>query len=191
MPKTGAALNVDFECSVGLFKNDVKQYIPLKIKQGNIFETVSTVTPGTKFKMEIKNSVECYTYIFGQDTDGSSYTLFPYPDSANPSKTAFSPYCGITGYRLFPRGKSLTPDNIGKKDIFALVVTKQPIDWYATNTAINKSSKSSYGEKVAEAVHATDISSVNFSAGSNGSINFKAGKSQQNAVVSVVEVDKP
>ena len=79
MPKRGAATNISFEAAIGLVKTDDKQYIPLKLKAGNIFETVSTVAPGTRFKMEIKNSTECYTYIFGQETDGSSYTLFPYP----------------------------------------------------------------------------------------------------------------
>ena len=190
MPKRGAALNVGFECTVGLVKNDNKQYIPLKIKAGNIFETVSTVAPHTKFKMEIKNSTECNIYIFGQETDGSSYTLFPYPDKTDGSKTAFSPYCGITGYRLFPRGKSLVPDSIGHQDIFAVVVTKQPIDWYATNTAISKSSAGDYGAKVMEALRGSAINNVRYATGNGGTINFKADNGQQNAVLCVVEVDK-
>ncbi len=190
MPKRGAALNVGFECAIGLVKNDNKQYIPLKIKGGNVFETVSTVAPRTKFKMEIKNSTECNIYIFGQETDGSSYTLFPYPDKADPTKTAFSPYCGITGYRLFPRGKSLVPDSIGHKDFFAIVVTKQPLDWYATNTAISKSSGADYGAKLMDALRSNNNSNVNFSTGNNGTINFKAANDQQGAVFCIVEVDK-
>ena len=190
MPKRGAALNTNFECNIGLIKNEGKQYIPLKIKTGNIFETVSTVAAGTKFKMEIKNSTECNIYIFGQETDGSSYTLFPYPDHTDATKTAFSPYCGITGYRLFPRGKSLVPDNAGNKDVFAIVVTKQPIDWYATNTAISKSSGADYGGKVMDALHGTAIPNIRFASGNGGTINFKADNSGQNAVLCVVEVNK-
>lgn len=190
MPKRGAALNVGFECTVGLVKNDNKQYIPLKIKAGNVFETMSTVTPGTKFKMEIRNSTECNIYIFGQETDGSSYTLFPYPDKADQTKTAFSPYCGITGYRLFPRGKSMVPDSIGHKDIFAIVVSKQPLDWYATNTAISKSSGADYAAKLADALHRNSNGNVNFSTGNGGTINFKANSNQQDAVFCIVEVDK-
>jgi hypothetical protein len=190
MPKRGAALNVGFECSIGLVRNDNKQYIPLKINAGNIFETVSTVAAGTKFKMEIKNSTECNIYIFGQETDGSSYTLFPYPDSAAKDKSHFSPYCGITGYRLFPRGKSLVPDNIGNKDVFAIVVSKQPIDWYATNTAISKSTAADYGGKVLNALQGSAISDVHFATGNGGTINFKANSTQQNAVICVVEVNK-
>ncbi len=190
MAKRGAALSVGFECNIGLVKNDNKQYIPLKIKTGNIFETVGTVAPGTKFKMEIKNSTECNIYIFGQETDGTSYTLFPYPDKTDPAKTAFSPYCGITGYRLFPRGKSLVPDNTGNRDIFAIVVTKQPIDWFSTNAAISKSTAPDYGTKVMEALRANTVNNVRFASGNGGTINFKSDNGQKNAVLCVVEVNK-
>jgi len=190
MPKRGMALNTGFECSIGLVRNDNKQYIPLRLSSGNVFESGSTVAPGTKFKMEIKNSTECYIYIFGQETDGSSYTLFPYPDKTDATKTAFSPYCGITGYRLFPRGKSLVPDSIGHKDVFAIVVSKQPIDWYSTNTAITKSSGSDYGSKLRDALGNVSQSGVQFSSGSGGTIQFKAGNTQQNVVYCLVEVNK-
>jgi Papain family cysteine protease len=190
MPRRGAAVNVAFEAAIGLVKNDDKQYIPLKLKGANIFETVSTVAPGTKFKMEIKNSTECYIYIFGQETDGSSYTLFPYPSKEDATKTAFSPFCGITGYRLFPRGKNLVPDNIGNKDLFAIVVTKQAIDWYAVNNAISKSAGAGYAAKVADALQQNAVSGIRFATGSGGTINFKADNSAQNAVLCVVEVNK-
>ena len=189
MPKRGAALNVSFECNIGLIM-DNKQYMPLKIKLGNSFETVNKITPGTKFKLEIKNSIECYTYIFGQETDGSSYTLFPYPSASAPTKTSFSPYCGITGYRLFPRGKSMAPDNVGTKDVFAIIVTKQPLDWYATNAAISKSAGSTFGDKITAALNGTTINNVNFATGNGGTIYFKTDNTQQNAVVTVVEVNK-
>ena len=188
MPKRGAGLNVAFECAVGLVANDSKSYIPLKLKAGNVFETVNKVAAGTRFKMEIKNSSECNIYIFGQETDGSSYTLFPYPDKTDGTKTAFSPYCGITGYRLFPRGKSMVPDNVGTKDIFAVVVTKQAIDWYSVNAAISKSTGTTYGDKVLAALNNT-AGSARYAAGSSGTINFKADNGA-NAVVSVVEVNK-
>ena len=190
MPKRGAAMSIGFEAAIGLVKTDDKQYIPLKLKAGNVFETVNTVAPGTKFKMEIKNSTECNIYIFGQETDGSSYTLFPYPKKEEPTKTAFSPFCGITGYRLFPRGKNLVPDNVGNRDVFAIVVTKQPIDWYSINNAITKSTGANYGAKVADALKQNAVSGVQFAAGSAGTINFKANNSSQNAVLCVVEVKK-
>jgi Papain family cysteine protease len=190
MPKRGAAVNVAFECNIGLVKNDDKQYIPLKLKTANVFETVNKIAAGTKFKMEIKNSTECNIYIFGQETDGSSYTLFPYPNKDDAAKTSFSPYCGITGYRLFPRGKSLVPDNVGTKDVFAAVVTKQAIDWYAVNNAISKSTQTNYAAKVAEALQQNAISNVSFATGTGGTINLKADNGTPNAVICVVEVNK-
>jgi hypothetical protein len=188
MPKRGAAVNVAFEAAIGLVKNDDKQYIPLQLKAGNVFETVGTVAPGTKFKMEIKNSTECNIYIFGQETDGSSYTLFPYPSKEDPTKTAFSPFCGITGYRLFPRGKSLVPDNVGNKDVFAIVVTKEAIDWYAVNNAISKNPGADYGARVANALQQNSVSGIRFATGTGGTINFRADNTD--AVVCVVEVKK-
>ena len=189
MPKRGAAANAAFECAIGLVKSDDKQYIPLRLKSGNVFETVNTVAPGTRFKMEIRNSIECYTYIFGQETDGSSYTLFPYPSKEDPAKTSFSPYCGITGYRLFPRGKNLVPDNVGNKDVFAIVVTRQPIDWYTINNAITKSTAADYAGKVADALHQNGMNNVHFAAGSGGTINFTTSN-QQEVVITLVEVNK-
>lgn len=190
MPKRDAANNVAFEAAIGLVKNDDQQYIPLKLKAGHVFETVGTIAPGTKFKMEIKNSSACYMYIFGQETDGSSYTLFPYPDKADPTKTAFSPFCGITGYRLFPRGKSLVPDNVGHKDVFAIVVTKQAIDWFAVNNAISKSTQFDYTAKVADALQLDALSGGRFTSGPAGTINFRSAISDQDVVFCTVEVTK-
>jgi hypothetical protein len=190
MPKRGAAVNVAFEAAIGLVKNDDKQYIPLKLQSGNVFETAGKVAPGTKFKMEIKNSTECNIYIFGQETDGSSYTLFPYPDKTDATKTSFSPYCGITGYRLFPRGKSLVPDNVGTKDIFAAVVTKEAIDWFAVNNAISKSTQTTYGAKVAAALQQNGQPNVSYATGNGGTISLKASTGTPAAVICIVEVNK-
>ena len=52
MPKRGAALNIDFECTIGLVNNDTKDYIPLKATTGNTFSTAAPVRKGTKFKIE-------------------------------------------------------------------------------------------------------------------------------------------
>ncbi len=190
MPKRGAAIQTNFDCSLGLVQDADKKYIPLKIRSGNIFETVSSVAPNTRFKIEIKNSTECYVYVFGQETDNSSYTLFPYPDAKEPNKSAFSPYCGITGYRLFPRKKSLAPDNVGKKDVFAIVVSKQPLEWYNINAAVSKSVQANYGDKVMQALAGSGSANAQFAAGSGGTINFRTANDVKNAVVTVVEVNK-
>jgi hypothetical protein len=113
MPAVGAAANKPFECEVGLVqvtfdgkKTVAGDYIPLKKSSENVFETTAQVKPGTRFKMEIRNESECYIYVFGKETDGSSYTLFPYPKAGDPGKTKYSPFCGIAGYRLFPEIKA-------------------------------------------------------------------------------------
>ena len=81
--------------SFGLVENKSMKNIPLKRISGGVFRTVNALQKGTRFKIEVRNNVECYTYILGEETDGSSYVLFPYTEK-------HSPYCGITGTRLFP-----------------------------------------------------------------------------------------
>lgn len=184
MPKRGAALNVDFECTVGLVNNDTKQYIPLRAGGSNNFTTVTPVKKGTKFKMEIKNAVECYIYLFTPNTAGSSFVLFPY-------KPVHSPYCGITGTRLFPRKESIRADSIGNKDFMGVVVSKQALDYNAVNAAINRSSQPTYAGKLNEAINAFSIKNVTYSNSNSGTIYFKADASERNNVVGcVVEINK-
>ncbi len=184
LPKMGAALNVDFECNIGLMNVNTKQYIPLRTGAGNIFTTTTPIKKGTKFKIEFKNALECYTYIFGQETNGSSYVLFPY-------KAIHSPYFGVTGYRLFPRKESLQLDSIGNKDFMAIVVSKKQLDYKALNAAISKSTQSTYAGKLNEAISDAVISNVKFNSTNTGNIYFKADASEQKSVVGcVVEINK-
>ncbi|GAB2826835.1 hypothetical protein GCM10027043_30550 [Ferruginibacter profundus] len=184
LPKTGAALKVDFECNIGLVNGATKQYIALRAGSGNVFTTTTPIKKGTKFRIELKNALECYAYIFGMETDNSSYVLFPY-------KPIHSPYFGVTGYRLFPRKEALMADSIGNKDFMAIVVSKQPLDYAALNAAINKSTQSTYAGKLNEAISGMAISNVKFSNSSTGNIYFKADASEQKNVVGcVVEIDK-
>lgn len=184
MPKRGAALNRSFECSVGLINNDSKQYIPLRAGSGNTFTTVSPVKKGTKFKMEIRNEVECYIYLFTPDAANKSFVLFPY-------KSSHSPYCGITGTRVFPRKESIRADEIGNKDFMGVVVSKQPLDYAALNTAINSSSQPTYAGKLNEAIKIAAIRNVQFNNTNDGTIYFKANAAEQNNVIGcVVEIDK-
>ncbi len=184
LPKSGAALNVDFECTIGLVNIDAKQYIPLKVSSGNTFATTTPIKKGTKFKIELKNALECYTYIFGQETTGTSYVLFPY-------NASHSPYFGITGYRLFPRKQSLQADDVGQKDYMAIVVSKKPLDYNALNAAITKSTQSTYVGKLNEALSTSSITNVKYNSTSTGNIYFKADASEQKSIVGcVVEINK-
>ena len=184
MPKRGAALNIDFECTIGLVTGDTKTYIPLKYTGTNNFATVSPVKKGTKFRIEIKNAVECYIYLFTPNTAGSSFVLFPY-------KPIHSPYCGITGTRVFPRNQAVRADSIGNKDFMGVVVSKQALDYNAVNAAINKSTQPTYAGKLNEAISAASIKNVQYNNGNAGTIYFKADATEKNNVVGcVVEIDK-
>ncbi|MDP4214120.1 MAG: C1 family peptidase [Bacteroidota bacterium] len=197
MQAVGAAADKPFECEVGLVevkfdgkKTIAGEYIPLKLSGGNVFETIAPVKPGTRFKMEIRNMSECYIYVFGRETDGSSYTLFPYPRTDDPSKTKYSPFCGITGYRLFPKDKSMTPDSIGTKDVMAVVVCKDSLNWYEINKKISQNPGSDYAGRLRAALGTTGTQGVEVSSSAKGNIRFAADGQHDRLVACLVEIDK-
>lgn len=180
LPKRGDMAARKFECAIGLVDNKTQQYIPLR-NSGNLFSTISPIAKGTRFKIEVQNAIECYIYIFGQETDGSSYVLFPY----TPKHTAF---CGITGYRLFPKSQSLEADAIGSKDYMAIVVTKEAIDYKKLNDVIN-AGQGDYSAKVSNALKGMTLSNVRYNS-DKGRIGFTAESENKNAVVSIIAIDK-
>lgn len=190
MPKTGSAAAQDLDCSIGLVESKSKQYIPLQLKNGNVFQTGSPITKGTQFKMEVKNSTSCYVYVLGMETDGSSYILFPYPMKNDPTKTKFSPYCGITGYRLFPRGMSMMADSIGDKDYMAVIVSKDSLNVFALNTAVNNQHNEGFAQAIHNAIKANAINNVHFSNTDQGTISFKIEAADKFAVDCIVEINK-
>jgi hypothetical protein len=145
---------------------------------------------GTHFKMEIKNSTECYIYVFGKETDGTSYTLFPYPTKEDPTKTRYSPFCGISGYRLFPKDKSMTPDSIGTKDEMAVVVSKQELDWNAINQQISQNPQTDFGSRLNTVLSSQLIRSVTFKTSGNGTMQFNVNGDDNKVVACIVEIDK-
>ncbi len=189
LPKRGPMANIPLECTIGLVINNNKQYIPFRNNGGNEFETTNPIHKGTRFKIELKNATECYIYLFGRDTDGSSYVLFPY---LRPGETIsrYSPYCGITGYRLFPRLQSLTADSIGNRDYMAIVTSRDSLDYDQLNQAINQSRQSSYAAKVNEALQNILIASARYSSGPNGTVYFKVDANDNKAVACVLAIDK-
>ncbi len=180
LPKRGATNQNKFSVSLGLVTNNSSEYIPLKVLSNNLFSS-ATIAKGTRFKMEITNNIECYIYVFGQETDGTSYTLFPY-------SAKHSPYCGITGTRLFPKTESMMADNEGNKDYIAVVVSKQELDYNALNSALNRSKQATYSGKLAEALGNNQVKSINFRSGDL--IQFECEANEKNAVGMVVEINK-
>ncbi len=125
--------------------------------------------------------MECYTYIFGEETDGSSYVLFPYT-------AKHSPYCGITGTRLFPKDHSLFADAKGRKDHFAIVVSKQKLDYNKLNQHFNNANGTTYQEKVSNTLQGELIENVNFTGGKT--IKFTTSSTTNNMVAVVLSVAK-
>ncbi|HTR27836.1 MAG TPA: C1 family peptidase, partial [Puia sp.] len=191
MQKTGAAAAAPLSCEIGLVQNDNKEYIPLHLNNNNIFETVTPLRIGTRFKMEIRNTGECYIYVFGKETDGTSYTLFPYPSPTNPEKTKYSPFCGITGYRLFPKDKSMTPDSIGRRDEIAVVVSATPLNWVGLNNTISQNAAGDYAERVNAALGEKLTRNIRFIASAKGNMQFTIPTADRSPVVAaIVEIDK-
>ncbi|BAV04223.1 cysteine protease [Filimonas lacunae] len=190
MPKSGTAASEELDCTVGLVEAKSKRYIPLQTTGGNVFSTKQAIAKGTTFKMEVKNSIACYVYVLGKETDGSSYVLFPYPMENDPAKTKFSPYCGITGYRLFPRGMSMQADTIGNKDYIAVLVSKEPLNVFQINEKVNNNRGAGFAAAVQKAVQSQTIGNIQFGNTSEGVIHFAATAANKNAVVCIVEIDK-
>lgn len=197
MEKVGAAAAAPLSCEIGLVqvhyegnKTLTGDYLPLQVKNDNVFETISPVKKGTRFKMEVKNSTECYVYVFGKETDGTSYTLFPYPRTDYPTKTKFSPFCGITGYRLFPKGKSLMVDSIGVRDQMAVVVSREPLDWYNLNNTISQNPRGDYGARVNAALGNRLVHNIKFTSSAKGNMQFTVDSKRDNAVATIVEISK-
>jgi len=197
MQRTGAAANVPFACEIGLVEvqyQDKKavtgDYIPLRTAGNNRFETVSPVAMGSKFKMEVKNSTECYIYVFAKETDGTSYTLFPYPTKEDPSKTRYSAFCGITGYRLFPKDKSMSPDSIGTRDIMAVVLSKEELDWHSINQQISKNPQTDYAARLNAALGGKLARDVRFQATAKGAMKFSVDNDENKVVACIVEMIK-
>ncbi|MBN1388069.1 MAG: C1 family peptidase [Bacteroidales bacterium] len=170
-------LNVE----IGLVVNATGQYIPLDYTSGITFTTTSTVRPETDFKVEITNSLECYAYIFGEETDGSSYVLFPYTQK-------HSPYCGITGTRIFPKDYSLYPDEQGNRDYIAVVVSVQKLDYNLLNDAISRSDGASYDQKVYNALKGELVKDIEYKGGRT--ISFSTNVAYRGTIALVIEIRK-
>ncbi|MFK7899952.1 MAG: C1 family peptidase [Cyclobacteriaceae bacterium] len=164
---------------IGLVVNNDKSYISLGKRSNSVFVTTQTLRKGTKFKMEITNSNACYVYIFGQETDGSSYVLFPYTKK-------HSPYCGITGTRLFPRDFSMRLDDVGSKDYIAVVLSKNPIDYNNMNRKISSARGGDYSSKLQQVIKNTSSTQINSGKQLSISTDFK----RTNMLGLVVEINK-
>lgn len=165
----------------GLYNTQAQQTLKLQRKDDMTFRTASPIRKGDKFKVLIANSVECYIYVFGQETDGSSYVLFPY----TPKHSA---YCGVTGTRLFPKDYSMVADEVGSQDYIAIVVSKEELNFEDFNQKINRSNGATYAAKLRDALGNKRARQVEFKQSAN--VAFEANTEQASAVGMVIEIPK-
>src|SRR6185436_6302636 len=108
----------------------------------------------------------------------------------DPSKTKYSPFCGITGYRLFPKDKSMMPDSIGTKDVMAVVVSKEPLDWFSLNQQISKNPQQDYAQRLNGALGANLIRAAIYQGNSKGIMQVKADGDGNKVVACIIEISK-
>lgn len=165
----------------GLLDLATEQTIPLAKSGESTFRSVKPIKKGDRFKVLVANTIECYTYVFGQEANGTSTVLFPYTEK-------HSAYCGITGTRIFPRDYSMVADEVGSTDYIAVVVSKKEIDFKQLNGRINSSRQKAYADKLKEALANERIERVTFKDGKT--VAFSADTKGKNAVGIVIALDK-
>jgi C1A family cysteine protease len=182
--------NDDFDVSFGLVYAESNAEIPLNQSKGNLFRTKNPLKKGDKFKIEVQNNVDCFVYVFGQETDGSSYILFPYLEEGE-KKSKYSPYCGIVGARHFPGGAAyLEADKIGSQDFMAVVVSKDELDYQELNERINRTPARDYLSKLNRAMGSMQITNPKFNLKASSVVFQGKTAGTQKAVGVVIAIDK-
>jgi hypothetical protein len=129
------------ELALGLLTRDEEGIFQREVSftstgEPGVFRTAGRLKKGAKegdrFRLMVSNNLECYVYIIGEESDGSCYILFPYTPK-------HSPFCGITGTRLFPKDHNLFPDDTGRIDRFAVLVSDKPVDYEQMVASLNAS----------------------------------------------------
>ena len=157
-------------------------HIALAHRGGRVFRTVSPVPKGTRFKVEVANNLACYTYLFGQESDGSTYVLFPYT-------MKHSPYCGITGIRQFPKDQSLTVDEQGTQDVMAILVTNQPFDYPSIQEGMRESNVEGLESGLPQ-VLGTELLSADLPTYTEGETFGATAAATTNALAIILQIDK-
>ncbi len=169
------------DVSIALIDKESKQEISLTEKGNNVFGSSSNLKIGQKFKVKITNNVECYIYIFGKETDNSSYVLFPYT-------AKHSAYCGITGTRIFPRDYSMEVDKVGNNDVIGVLISKQKLNCKALNEKLTADKSTDFTARLFALVESEKISNVQFQK-SNG-ISFSTETNGKTIVPLIIEISK-
>jgi hypothetical protein len=116
--------------------------------------------------------------------------LFPYPKTDDPTKTKYSPFCGITGVRLFPKDKSMTPDSIGNRDVMAVVISKKELNWNQLNQQISANPSADYASRLNNALGSSLIKNVRYSSTGKGTMRFDVTGDNNDVIACIVEITK-
>jgi hypothetical protein len=157
-------------------------HIALAHHGGRVFRTPSPVPKGTRFKIEVTNNLECYTYLYGQETDGRAYVLFPYT-------AKHSPYCGVTGMRQFPRDHSLTADDAGDLDVMAILVANQPFDYRSIEAGLQESESNGLADGLPN-VLGSELLPAESARYSSGETFGAVAPTTSNAMAIILQIDK-
>lgn len=189
--KANTAASTNFAIDCGLYNVARRSNIPLQHVRGNLFKTTTPVQKGTELKIEITNSLECFTYVFSKEVDqgnqqGTALKVFP------PSNK-YSAYMGIIGTRLFPRegvGKFYA-DNEGNQDFMAIVYSKNELNPDQIRQRIDQAGRGNFYDNVMAAVGARAFQDLNYQSKAGSLISFKQQTSkQQDIAVIVIAMDK-
>lgn len=189
--KAKTSSTTDFAIECGLYQVANGTNLNLRHVKGNFFETTEPVAKGTEMKIEITNSIECFTYVFSKEVDngrkqGAAITVFP------PS-AEYSPYMGIVGTRLFPKegvGKFYADDE-GNRDYMAIIYSKNELDPEEIRQAIDNAGNNDFYENVMEAVGDRAFKNLSYTSKSGPNIGFKQkATDKQDVAVVVIAMDK-
>lgn len=166
---TATATEIAIEC--GIYSPDRKNGFELRQIRNNLFEVTNPIKKGTPFKVEITNSIECFTYVFSKEVDqggrqGAAIKVFP------PSND-YSAYLGIVGTRLFPREGVLEADQEGNRDYMAIVYSKKELDPDQIRQRIDQAGRGDFYENVMAALGNRAFGTLNYTKTSGNTIAFQ------------------
>ncbi len=165
------------------FENgELTDFVELKQSKNNVFNNVSRLQEGDRFKILVENDKDCYIYIFGIE-ESESYVLFPY------EKT--SAYFGVTGTRTFPKKKSFTIEGTNNYDYMTIVASKTELNPEAISQRISNSDGMYYSDRVDEALRkeAVPVAKQNWSY-SQGAVMYEGDRKGKNAIYTVFQIKK-
>lgn len=171
------------EGSFALELNAGRQSMGLKQVNETFYESTSKITTSDRFKVEVTNNQECYIYLFGEEENGSVYTLFPYTKK-------HSPYCGITGTRVFPSDYSMGTDTADGQDKISVLITRKPVNYEEEQQKIANAAGNTLKERMDTVYGSRRSKSVERSLAQSTAIQFKTEMKDTEVLYFTIGINK-